>query len=134
MRSLVVFALAVTFASLASHVHATDSRVVQVRLPDEDIVAEYVETAPSFTVLLRAKSASIQGEEFYIGNSGVAVELRADPSKGFIFQGELLAPPHVFKSGSTVKVRPGFKRVGDLARGTVYVELPGVTFEVPEKK
>jgi hypothetical protein len=134
MRSLVLLALAVTFAALSSHVHAIDSRVVRVRLPDEDIAAEYTETAPSFTVRLQAKSASVQAETFYIGNGSVAVELRAHSSQGFVFQGELLAPPHVFKKGATVKVLPGYKRVEDLTPGVVYVELPGVTFELPEKK
>lgn len=134
MKPLVLLALVVTLVSLSSHVHAIDSRVIRVRLPDEDIAAEYTETAPSFTVRLRAKSASVQAETLYVGNGGVAVELRAHSSKGFVFQGELLVPPHVFKKGSTVKVLPGYKRVEDLAPGTVYVELPGVTFEVPTKK
>lgn len=40
----------------------------------------------------------------------------------------------MFKRGSTVKVLPGYKRTTDLAPGTVYVKLPGVIFQVPEKE
>jgi len=133
MRSLMLLASVITVASFASHIHAFDDRVVRVRLPDEDIVAAYVEGDP-FTVRLWAKSASIEGVSFYIGNGGIAVELRAHPSQGLVFQGELIDPPHDFKKGSTVNVLPGYKWVGDLPPGTVYVELPGVKFEVPKEK
>lgn len=56
------------------------------------------------------------------------------PFAGIFLQGKKIAHGHVFKQGSTIKVLPGFKRLGDLAPGAVYVELAGVTFEMPEKK
>jgi hypothetical protein len=133
MRSLVLLAPALAVAPFSPPVHAVDNHVIRVRLPDEHIVVGYVEGDP-FTVRLQAKNASVEGVSFYVGNGGIAVELRAHPSQGLVFQGELIDPPHEFKKGSTVKVRPGYKQVGDLAPGTVYVELPGVTFEVPGKK
>jgi hypothetical protein len=133
MRSLALIALSAALISSSPLAHGFNSRIVQVRLPDEDVTAAYYEGDP-FTVKLYTKSASVEGVTFYVGNGGVAVELKAHPSKGLVFQGQLIDPPHVFKKGSTVKVLPGYKRVQDLAPGTVYVELPGVTFEVPEKK
>jgi hypothetical protein len=135
MRSFVLIALLAAVCSSSSPpAHGTDARVVYVVLPNEDVVAEYVESAPAFTVRLRAKSASVERIGFFIGDGAVAVELKAHPSNGFVFQGRELLPPHVFKKGSTVKVLPGYKRPEDLPPGSVYVELPGVTFEVPKKK
>jgi hypothetical protein len=134
MRSLVLFALVVVLTPFSQCAHAIDARIVQVRLPDEDVTVSYFESNPVFTVELRAKSASVEGVTFFVGNGGVAVELRAHPSDGLFFQGEKLPHGHVFKKGSTVKVLPGYKSPADLAPGTVYVHLPGVTFQVPDKK
>ena len=103
-----------------------------VRLPDQDIKVSCGERRPIFTLTLRAKSASVEAVTLYVGNGGVAVELRADESKSAFFQGEKLEAGQVFKKESKVQVLPGFKRVEDLAPGTVCVELPGVTFELPK--
>jgi len=131
MRSLVLLTLTVVLTAGSPCVYGIDARIVQVRMPDEDVTVFYYESSPVFTVKLQAKSASVEGITFWVGNNGVAVELRAHPSKGLFFQGEELGAGHVFKKGSMVKVLAGFKRVADLAPGTVYVELPGVTLQVP---
>lgn len=112
----------------------TDTRVTRMLLPNDDVHVSYVESDRVFTVELRAKGILVEGVTLYFGNGEVAVELKADPSKGFLFQGKELAHGHVFRKGSTVKVLPGYKRPADLPPGSVYVELPGVTFVVPEKK
>ena len=133
MRSLAFIALAVAVGWSSPSAHGHNSRIVQIRLPDEDVTCGYYEGNP-FTVKLSTKTASVEGVNFYVGNAGVAVEFKAHPNKGLVFQGQFIDPPHEFKKGSTVKVLPGYKRVQDLPPGTVYVELPGVTFEVPDKK
>lgn len=133
MRSLVLLTSLITLPLLSPQVYARDPLIIRVRLPDADVMAGYVEGDP-FTVRLYAQDVSVEGVSFYIGNSEIAIELRAHPSRGLVLQGQLVDPPYEFKKGSTVKVLPGYKRPADLPKGTVYVELPGVKFELPEDK
>ena len=136
MRSAILTALAVllvSFSAPAQGADRIDSRVVQVRMPDEDVEIAYVERRECFTVELLAKSASVEGVNFYVGDGTVAVELEAHASDGIFLQGKTkLQDRHFFKKGATVKLLPGYKRASALAPGTVYVMLPGVTFEVPK--
>jgi hypothetical protein len=82
MRSLVLIACLAALCSFSPPAHGVDARVVHVRLPNENVVAEYVEEAPVFTVRLRARSAEVKGISFHVGNGGVSVELKAHPSNG----------------------------------------------------
>jgi len=137
MRSSVLISLVLLFGSFSPLVRGgdwIDARVVQIRMPNEDVELSYIERTECFTVALLAKSASVEGVDFYVGDGKVAVGLKAHTSEGIIFQGSTKLPTgYVFKKGSTVKVLPGYKQATDLAPGTVYITLPGVTFEVPEK-
>lgn len=111
-----------------------DSRVTQIRFPDEDIVLSYGERAPVFVVGLTTASAALEAPLVYIGDGEVALPLRADESKGIFFQGDIpLKSGDKFGKGSTVEVRPGFKWAKDLKPGDVYVILPGVKFVRPKE-
>jgi hypothetical protein len=134
MGPSLVLAVAAAFGPLFPCPRAIDSGVIRVRLPDEDVTALYVEQAPSFTVALRAKDASVEATRFYVGDGVLAVVIWATGSEGIIFQGTKMISGSVFKKGSTVKVLPGYKQAADLTPGTVYVELPGVKFEVSENE
>ena len=107
--------------------------VVQVRLPAQDITLFYVETKDGFTVKLEAKDGSVEGKKYYIGDGAVAIDLVADPADGIFLQGVRYRQGDQFKNGSTIKVRPGYKKLSDLRPGDVYVTLTGVTFELPAK-
>jgi hypothetical protein len=107
--------------------------VVQVRLPAQDITLLYVEAAGGFTVKLEAKDGTVEGKKYYIGDGAVAIDLVADPADGIFLQGVKYRQGDQFKNGSTIKVRPGYKKASDLKPGDVYVTLPGVTFELPAR-
>ncbi len=111
-----------------------DGGVIQVRLLGEDATLLYVEARGGFTVRLQTDNSSIEARRMYLGDGKVAVELVADAFKGPLFQGLELDQGYVFKKDATVKVLPGFKKAVDLKPGSVYVVLPGVTFEVPKPK
>lgn len=121
-------------ALLVSPINLVDdrisSRVVQVCLPVEDVQLSYNEGDP-FTVELKSPNASIEGIKFFIGDGQVALELKADPTDGILFQGKKLPHGYVFKTLAIVKVEPGFKKAKDLPPGTIYVKLPGVEFKIP---
>src|SRR5262245_59522033 len=130
MRSLAFVATIFVLTAFAARSDGIDRRVYEVRLPDEDIVVGYYEGDP-FTVKLSATNPAVEGVQFYIGDGTLALQLVAHPSKGIFFQGVELLNGHVFKKGSTVKARPGYKQRSDLPPGTVYVVLPGVKFQAP---
>lgn len=109
-----------------------DGRVIQIRLPDEDVTLFYVGARAVFTVKLAAKTASVEAPKLYIGDGEVAVELLAHSTNGIFLQGAHLKQGEQFKSGSTIKVRPGYKKATALVPGDVYVTLPGITFELPK--
>jgi hypothetical protein len=106
MKVRVFVALVVALAALAPHVRGRDgidSRVLQVRMPNEDVELAYIENRQCFTVELSAKSVSVEGVDLYVGDGKVAVPLRAESSRGIFFQGKISLPTgHVFKKGSTV--------------------------------
>lgn len=111
-----------------------DSRVTKITFPAEDVVLSYGERAPVFVVGLTTASAALEAPRVYIGDGEVALQLRADESKGIFFQGDIpLKSGHKFEKGSTVEVRPGFKWAKDLKPGDVYVILPGVKFVRPKE-
>lgn len=110
-----------------------DGRVTQVHLPAEDITLYYIEAKGAFTVKLETKHATVEGQTLYVGDGRVAVELIAHATDGIFLQGTNLRQGDQFRKGSTLKVRPGYKKASDLAPGSVYVILPGVTFELPGK-
>lgn len=107
--------------------------VVRVRLPAQDVTLFYVEAKGGFTVKLEAKDGTVEGKKFYIGDGAIAIDLVADPAEGIFLQGVRYRQGDQFKKGSTVKVRPGYKKASDLKPGDVYVVLPAVKFEVPAK-
>jgi hypothetical protein len=110
-----------------------DGGVVQVRLPSQDVTLYYVERKGGMTVELKAESASVEGRKLYLGDGKVAIELVVHKTDGILLQGVEYRQGDQFKNGSTIKVRPGYKSAAALVPGDVYVTLPGVTFEVPEK-
>jgi len=111
-----------------------DSSVVQVRLPGEDATLLYVEAKGGFTVKLETENSAIEARKLYLGDGNVAVLLEAHPLKGPYFQGAELNQGYVFKKNATIPLKHGFQRACDLAPGSVYVILPGVTFEAPKAK
>ena len=110
-----------------------DGRVTQVHLPAEDVTLYYIEAKGAFTVKLETKNASVEGQKLYVGDGRVAVELVAHTTDGIFLQGTNLRQGHQIKNGSTLKVRPGYKKASDLLPGSVYVTLPGVSFDLPGK-
>ncbi len=131
--SLFVSAMAVLalLASSSAWADSIDGRVIQVRLPAEDVTLFYVEARNVFTVRLSTKSASVEGQAMYIGDGQVAIELVAYRSQGIILQGVKYRQGDKFKRGSRIKVRSGYKKASELRPGDVYVTLPGVTFTLP---
>jgi hypothetical protein len=133
--------VAVVFAGVAvvsippprSWADTIDGRVVQVKLPNQDVTLSYVERKGGFTVELETKDGSVEGQKLFIGDGMVAVELVAHPSNGIFLQGDKYRQGDQFKAGSTIKVKPGFKKASALTAGDVYVVLPGVKFELPNK-
>jgi hypothetical protein len=110
-----------------------DGRVFQVNLPAEDVTLFYVEARAVFTVKLRTKTASVEGQKMYIGDGQVAIDLVAHSSKGIFLQDVEYKQGDQFKKGSKIKVRPGYKKATELKPGDVYVTLPGVSFALPGK-
>jgi hypothetical protein len=108
-----------------------DGRVLQVELPDQDITLLYIEAREVFTVQLRTRSASVEGQKLYIGDGNVAIDLVAHPTDGVFLQGVKYHNGDQFKNGSTIRVRAGYKKASELKPGDVYVTLPGVSFELP---
>jgi hypothetical protein len=108
-----------------------DGSVVQVRLPNQDITLSYVERKSGFTVELEANDGSVEGQKLFVGDGTVAIELVAHPSNGIFLQGNQYRQGDQFKKGSTIKLKPGFKKASALTAGDVYVVLPGVNFELP---
>lgn len=137
MRSSVFIASVLQLVSLSPLVRGedvVDARVVQVSMPNEDVELSYIERRECFTVALLATSASVEGVDFYVGDGKVAVPLKAHSSEGIIFQETTNLPTgYVFRKGSIIEVLPGYKRAADLTPGTVYVTLPGVTFQLPQE-
>jgi hypothetical protein len=111
-----------------------DGRVIQIRLPKEDVALSYVETIGGFSVALRTATSEVQGQKLYIGDGITAAELIAHNSKGIFFQDREMVSGEGFKIGQVVKLRPGYKRAVDLKPGDIYVVMPGVTFKEPERK
>lgn len=132
-RQLLLALAALGWAVAPVQGESIDGRVLQVCLPNEDVVLTYVEAREVFTVKLEAVSASIEGQRFYIGDGQVAVELVAHPSNGVFLQGQSLKSGHTFKRGGTVQVKPGYKKAKELLPGSIYVILPTVSFELPAK-
>lgn len=110
-----------------------DGRVVQMHLPNQDITLSYVERKGGFTVELQTKSASIEGQKFFVGDGKVAVMLVAHSTDGIFLQGDRLLHGAKIKAGSTIKVKPGYKNAANLSAGDVYVKLLGVQFELPSE-
>lgn len=131
---LVLTAAMLVLVPMAAQGDTIDGGVIQVRLPGEDATLLYVEARGGFTVRLQTDNSSIEARRMYLGDGKVAVELVADALKGPLFQGLELDQGYVFKKDATIKVLPGFKKAVDLNPGSVYVILPGVTFEVPKPK
>jgi hypothetical protein len=125
--------IGMTTPSSAISAETIDGGVVQVRLPGEDATLLYVETRGGMTVKLQTDNSSIAARKMYLGDGNVAVLLEAHPLKGPVFQGDELDQGYVFQKDATIKVRPGYKKAVDLPVGSLYVILPGVTFEVPKK-
>ena len=137
LRIAYVSLLVVTvFASPCGVVRAgaIDSSVVQIRLPGEDATFIYLEAPGGFTARLETENSSVEARKIFLGDGEVAVELRIDPVKGPVFQGEEIKSGHVFKKDATIKLHPGYKRASDLRPGSVYVILPGVTFDAAKPK
>lgn len=119
-------------AQLAWSRDSIDSSVVQVRLPGEDATLFYVEAKGGFTVKLETENSSIEARKLYLGDGEVAVLLEAHPLKGPYFQGAELNQGFIFKKNATIPLKRGYKKASDLEPGSVYVILPGVTFEAPK--
>ncbi|QDV29194.1 hypothetical protein Spb1_10700 [Planctopirus ephydatiae] len=127
----VVFAGVSLAAVPPASADSIDGRVVQVRLPDQDITLSYVERKSGFTVELESNDGSVEGQKLFVGDGTVAIELVAHPSNGIFLQGNQYRQGDQFKKGSTIKLKPGFKKASALTAGDVYVVLPGVNFELP---
>lgn len=110
---------------------SSDGQVFQVQLPKQDISVSLLEAPSGCTVRLQTESASVEGQRMYVGDGKVAIDLMADPNYGIYLQGVKFQGS--FKNGSTIKLRPGYFQAANLQPGTVYVTLPGLTFELPEK-
>ncbi len=117
----------------ASRAAYSNTGVVYIKLPAQDITLSYVERRDGFTVELETNDGSIEAQRLYIGDGKIAALLYADPSEGIFLQGVKYKQGDVFRNGSTIKVRPGYKNVSDLKSGDLYVTLPGIKFELPEK-
>ncbi|MGC4002074.1 MAG: hypothetical protein QM811_02550 [Pirellulales bacterium] len=111
-----------------------DTRIISVRMPQEDLTLCYFEGSPSMGIELTSLSASIRGNRFYVGDGEIALLLDASQSR-LTFQGTAdgIAHGHVFKKGAKLQVLPGYKQVTDLKPGDVYLEFPGITFVLPNK-
>lgn len=118
----------------AAAADSIDSSVVQVRLPGEDATLLYVEAKGGFTVKLETEHSSIEARKLYLGDGEVAVLLEAHPLNGPYFQGAALNQGFVFKKNATIPLKLGYKKASELPPGSVYVILPGVTFEAPKAK
>lgn len=127
----VVFAGVSLAAIPPARADSIDGSVVQVRLPNQDITLSYVERKSGFTVELEANDGSVEGQKLFVGDGTVAIELIAHPSNGIFLQGNQYRQGDQFKKGSTIKLKPGFKKASALTAGDVYVVLPGVNFELP---
>lgn len=138
MRMMLGFVVAAVMStalvSSAARGESIDGRVVKIDFPVADVSLGYVETPGVFSVELDAGSIAVRGQKFYLGDGKIAVELEAHETKGIFFQRtEHLNQGFVFKKYDVVKVRPGYKRAGELKPGEVYVVFPGVKFELPTK-
>lgn len=107
-----------------------DGRVVQMKLPAQELRLSYIESRSTFTVELAADVASVQAEKMYIGDGTIAIELRADSTNGIFLQDELLQHGTRLEKQAVVKVKPGYKQATELKPGDVYVVLAGVNFEL----
>ena len=107
-----------------------DGRVLQVQLPAQDVTLLYIEARTGFTVQLKTATASVEGQKFYLGDCKVAIDLVAHRTDEIFLQGVEYHQGDLFKNGSTIKVRPGYKWAAELKPGDVYVTLPGVSFEL----
>lgn len=108
---ILVATSAIIFAMLLASARAEsiDGRVTQVALPVEDIHVSYVEAKGAVYVKLDARTASVGGTRFYVGDGKIAVELEARSSKGIFFQGrdDLLPQGSVIAKYSVIDVLPG---------------------------
>jgi hypothetical protein len=124
---------AMTFPVIAERQTTIDGRVIRVQFPNEDVTLYYVEALACFTVKLESDTASVEARRMYIGDGEVAVELTAHATDGIFLQKRNLMQGDKFKRGSKIKVDPGYKQAVNLSPGDVYVVLPGVTFQVPDR-
>jgi hypothetical protein len=116
-------------------VNAVDGRVVQIELPLEDIVISYVESPSGMLVELTARTTSVRGTKFYVGDGKIALELKVEHPRGIVFQGrdDLVGHGSGFKKYSVIDVLPGFKQASDLGPGDVYVKIRGMNWKLPEE-
>ena len=129
-----IFVSVLAVASLRPALADTISgRVTQIKLPAEDVTLYYVEARDVFTVRMKTKSASVEGQKMYIGDGRVAIDLVAHSTKGIFLQGMEYKQGDQLKKGVTIEVRPGYKNATELKPGDVYVTLPGVLFSLPGK-
>ena len=133
MPCTVMFIAVVLGAPWPARGDSIDGRVVQVQLPAQDVTLLYIEARAVFTVQLKTKTASVEGQKLYLGDGNVAIDLVAHPTDGIFLQGVNYHNGDQFKNGSTIKVRAGYKKASELTPGDVYVTLPGVSFELPGK-
>jgi hypothetical protein len=133
MPCTVLFIAVVLGAPWQAQGDSIDGRVVQVQLPAQHVTLLYIEARAVFTVQLKTKTASVEGQKLYLGDGDVAIDLVAHPTDGIFLQGVNYHNGDQFKNGSTIKVRAGYKKGSELKPGDVYVTLPGVSFELPDK-
>lgn len=133
MRASLATVLVVVLAGAPARADSVDGRVVQVRLPAQDVTLSYIEATVGFTVQLKTKDAAVEAQKLYIGDGTVAIDLVAHPTNGIFLQGVKYRQGDEFKKGSTIQVRAGYKKASELRPGDVYVTLPGVSFELPAK-
>lgn len=110
-----------------------DGGVLQVKMPSEDLTFSYVERSV-FTVQMESESASIEGTKMYLGDGEIAIELKAHPSEGIRLQGLPIKQGHMIRKGDSIEVLPGYRKASELRSGDVYVTLPGVLFQLPQRK
>ncbi len=132
--AITLLVVVVAFVDTPVRAGSLDSSVVQIRLPGEDATLVYLEAPGDFTLRLETENSSVESRRIFLGDGEVAVELRIDPVKGPLFQGEEIHSGHVFKKDATIKLRPGYKKASELRPGSVYVILPGVTFDAAKPK
>src|SRR5262245_14669892 len=106
----VLWLTVVVALSRPAQADSIDGNVIQVQLPAQDITLFYVEARAAFTVRLATESASVEGQRLYIGDGEVAIELVAHATDGIFLQEVNYRNGDQFKKGSSIKVRPDYKR------------------------